>query len=79
MRLFKKVLQLSAILVLISVLFCCGKYYGKPTQDIDPVYFRSATELAGAIRRGEITSIDLLNLHVDRIQRYNDVINAVVP
>jgi amidase len=78
MRLFKKVLQLSAILVLISVLFCCGKYYGKPTQDIDPVYFRSATELAGAIRRGEITSIDLLDLYVDRIQRYNDDINAVV-
>ncbi len=78
MTLFKKVLQLSAIIVLISVLFCCGKYYGKPTQDIDPVYFRSATELAGAIRRGEITSIDLLNLYVDRIQRYNDDINAVV-
>jgi amidase len=78
MTLFKKILQLSAITVLISALLCCGKYYGKPTQDIDPVHFKSATELANEIRRGEITSSDLLNLYLDRIQRYNNDINAVV-
>ncbi len=78
MTLFKKILQLSAITVLISALLCCGKYYGKPTQDIDPVHFKSATELTSEIRRGEITSSDLLNLYLDRIQRYDNDINAVV-
>ena len=78
MTLFKKILRLSAITVLISALLCCGKYFVKSTQDIDTVHFKSATELASSIRRGEITSIDLLNLYLDRIQRYNDDINAVV-
>jgi amidase len=77
MTLFKKVLQLSAI-ILISALLCCGKDAGRATHDIDLVHYKSATELAGSIRRGEITSIDLLNLYLDRIQRYNDDINAVV-
>jgi len=78
MTLIKKVFQLSAIIVLISALSCCGKYYVKPTQDIDLLHFNSATELTSAIRRGEITSLNLLNLYLDRIQRYNDDINAVV-
>ena len=78
MTLFKKILLLSAITVLISALLCCGKYYAKPTQHITPVPFKSATELASSIRRGEITSVDLLNLYLDRIQRYDDDINAVV-
>ena len=74
MTLFKKVLHLSAITILISALFCCGK----PTQDINPVYFKSATELTSAIRRGEIKSLDLLNIYLARIQRYNKDINAIV-
>jgi amidase len=78
MTLIKKVFQLSAIIVLISTLFCCGKYFVKPTQDIDLLHFKSATELTSAIRRGEITSLNLLNIYLDRIQRYNDDINAVV-
>ena len=78
MTLFKRVIQLSLIAVLISALFCCGKFIVKPTQDIHPIHFKSAIELASAIRHGEITSIELLNLYLDRIQRYNDSINAVV-
>jgi amidase len=78
MTLFKKVLQIVAITVLISALLCCGRYFVKPTQDIEPVHLKSATELASAIRRGEITSFELLNLYLDRIQRYNNDINAVV-
>ena len=78
MTFFKKILQLSAIAVLIGALLCCGKGSVKSTQDIDLVHFKSATELTSAIRRGEITSINLLNLYLDRIQRYNDDINAVV-
>jgi len=78
MTLFKKILQLSAITIIISTLICCGKYFVKPTQDIVPVHFKSATELTSAIRSGEITSLDLLNLYLNRIQRYNNEINAVV-
>ncbi|MEJ2448714.1 MAG: amidase family protein, partial [Anaerolineales bacterium] len=39
---------------------------------------KSATELASEIRSGEITSLDLLNLYLNRIERYNNEINAVV-
>ncbi len=78
MTLFKKVLKLSAIIVLISALLCCVKDSVKSTHDIDIVHFKSATELASSIRRGEITSTDLLTLYLKRIQRYNKDINAIV-
>ncbi len=78
MTLFKRVLQLSAIMFLISALFSCGKCSVKSPHDIDLVHFKSATELTSSIRRGEITSLDLLNLYLDRIERYNNDINAVV-
>ena len=66
MTLRKKVLKLSVTTILISALICCGKYYVKSTQEIDTFHFKSATELTGASRRGEITSLDLLNLYLDR-------------
>ena len=78
MALCRKVLQLSALIVLISALICCEKHDTKPAQKIDPLLFKSATELTGAIRRGEITSLDLLNRYLDSIQRNNDSIDAVV-
>jgi amidase len=74
----KKILQTIALSILISVLLCCGKYHVKPSQKIDPIHFKSATELTSAIRRGEISSVGLLNLYLDRIQRYNGDIHAVV-
>lgn len=39
---------------------------------------RAATEQAQAIRDGEITSVDLLELYLDRVERLNPAINAVV-
>ena len=78
MALIRKIIRLSAVTVLIGVLLCCGKYYDKPAQDMDPVHFKCATELTSAIRRGQITSLELLNRYLDRIQRYNGDINAVV-
>ncbi len=77
MRPFKKVC-LSAIIVLIGALLCSGQFTAKPAHADDPVYFRSATELASAIRRGEISSVELLNIYLERIERYNSDINAVV-
>jgi amidase len=34
--------------------------------------------MVSAIKQGRTTSVNLLNLHLDRIQRYNDDINAIV-
>jgi amidase len=74
----KKVLRIAVVVVLIGFLFCCGKGAVKTRRDIDIVHFNSATMLARSIRSGEITSLEVLNLYLDRIQRYNDAINAVV-
>ena len=78
MSLCKKVLQLSILVVLISAINCCEKHDSKSAPKIDPLLFKSATELTDLIQRGEITSLNLLNLYLDHIQRYNDDINAVV-
>ncbi|MGB5749730.1 MAG: amidase family protein [Desulfobacterales bacterium] len=78
MALCKKIIQLSVLMVLISALICCEKHDSKSAPKIDPLLFKTATELTGLIRRGEITSLNLLNLYLDHIQRYNGEINAVV-
>ena len=74
----KIVLKLCVIAVLMSALLSCGKYSYKSAPEIESAHFKSATDLTQAIRRDEITSTDLLNLYHDRIERYNDDINAVV-
>ena len=78
MTLFKKLILFCLTPILIGSLYCCSVYLSKPTRDIDPIYYKSAAELANAIQRGEITSLELLNIFLDRIQRYNKDINAVV-
>ena len=76
----KKVLKFSALIILMGVLACCGKSdtASRAPQKIDPLLFKTATELTDAIRRGEITSVDLLNHHIANIRVNNDRINAVV-
>jgi amidase len=44
----------------------------------DDLCFRPATELAALLRAGEISARELLDAHLDRIDRLNPVINAVV-
>lgn len=78
MTLRKQVLKLSVITILVSALLSCGKYYYKPAPELESAHFKSATELTQAIRSGEIKSVDLLNLYLARIRRYNKDINAVV-
>jgi len=78
MTLRKTVLKLSVIAVLVSALLSCGRYYYKPPHELESAHFKSATELTSAIRSGEISSVDLLNLYLYRIRRYNKDINAVV-
>ncbi len=74
----KKNLQLSVIVIFIGALLCCGKSSVQIAHETQPNPFSSAVEMIDAIRQGQITSVELLNLHLDRIQRYNDDINAVV-
>lgn len=80
MGLRKKMLQVSAFIFLINALICCDKpdSGSRFPQKIDPLLFKSATELTDAIRRGEITSLDLRNRHLNSIELNNDRINAVV-
>ena len=40
--------------------------------------FASATELAAAIQRREISAVDLLQLYLERVDRYNETLNAIV-
>jgi amidase len=44
----------------------------------DDVCFRPATELAGMIRARTISARELLDAHLDRIDRFNPSVNAVV-
>jgi amidase len=44
----------------------------------DDVCFRPATELAGMLRAREISARELLDAHLDRIDRLNPSVNAVV-
>jgi amidase len=74
----KALLKLSVIAILISAFLGCANYFYKPAPEIESLQFKSATELTAAIRRGEITSTNLLNLYLARIRRYNKDINAVV-
>ena len=40
--------------------------------------FRSAKQLASVIRRKKVGCLELLNLYLERIERYNARINAVI-
>lgn len=75
---YKRVFLISTIIVLFSALIGCQQHDLKSAQKSTPFLYKSATELTASIRNGEITSLDLLNLYLDRIERYNDDINAVV-
>jgi amidase len=56
----------------------CEKIHHQSSPKPDPVHFKSVSDLSSAIRNGEITSLELLNVYLDRIQTYNHDINAVV-
>ncbi len=78
MKRSRQILQLCTTLILISAVLSCGKFSIQTTRNVDPVYYKSAVELTSAIQRGEITSSKLLDLYLNRIERYNGEVNAVV-
>ncbi len=47
-----------------------------PTVSIDP--FSSATSMLEALQRRDISAVELLELHLDRIARYNAELNVIV-
>ena len=40
--------------------------------------FSTATEIAAALRSGTISSADITESYIERIERYDDKVNAVV-
>jgi hypothetical protein len=78
MRPRNKILWIGVITVIASALLSCEKHSLKSTQEIEPVYYKSATALTSEIRNGEITSTDLLNIYFSRTQRYKRDVNTVL-
>src|SRR5436309_2927082 len=50
----------------------------EPPDRVMPLPFRSALDVARAIQRGEISSVELTKLILDRIEKFNAKVNAVV-
>ena len=76
----RKAFRILTLVAIVVTAICCEKHdsdSGYP-QKTDPFLFKSATELTGALRRGEITSLELLNRYLKSIELNNDSINAVV-
>ncbi|MGE0153108.1 MAG: amidase [Reyranellaceae bacterium] len=42
------------------------------------IAFKSARELASMIRRGKLSSLDLLELYLERVERFNPRLNAII-
>ena len=45
---------------------------------MDPILERSASDLARAIRAGELSSAEVVERHIEHIQRVNPRLNALV-
>jgi Asp-tRNA(Asn)/Glu-tRNA(Gln) amidotransferase A subunit family amidase len=44
---------------------------------LDPLVAATATELAERLRRREITSVDVVEAHLDRIDEVDSTVNAI--
>src|SRR6266508_3725660 len=53
-----------------------GNKGGTDMADINP--FATATELLAALRAGQVTSLELTDLYIRRIERHDGRLNAVV-
>ena len=47
-------------------------------HDTDATYYKDATELASLVRTKELSSREVVQAHLDRIQAINPKINAIV-
>ncbi len=77
-HLLKRTTRFVVFLFLAGFLLSCSKSAVQAPQKDTPLCYRSATELTRAIRNKEISSLELLNIYLDRIERYNGRLNAVV-
>ncbi|KQN36000.1 glutamyl-tRNA(Gln) amidotransferase subunit A [Pedobacter sp. Leaf41] len=48
------------------------------TSKTDPIYYQDASTLADLIRRREISPVEVVKVHLDRIEAQNPAINAIV-
>ncbi|MDA8137883.1 MAG: amidase family protein [Desulfobacteraceae bacterium] len=74
----KRVAGFLGLLLVVGSFTACGKDAVKAPQETTPLYYQTAVELTQAIQEKKVTSLELLNIYIDRIQRYNGPINAVV-
>ncbi|XP_026321849.1 fatty-acid amide hydrolase 2-A-like isoform X2 [Hyposmocoma kahamanoa] len=65
-------------LLLAPLFWWRGRHQGSLPPPPSPLLLKSATELAAAIRDGEITSEKLVSIYVDRVKEVNPYLNAVV-
>lgn len=42
------------------------------------IHFKSASEMAHSLREGEITAVELLQIHFDQIDKINPAVNAII-
>ena len=74
----KKMTCFVVFVLLIGLLLSGSNPAIEALREDTPIYYRSATELIRAIRNKEISSLELLNIYLDRIEKYNSKVNAVV-
>ena len=61
-----------------SALATLPKVFAQDTGSSDTLAFKSATELSRKIQNGEISSVELTQYFINRIEKYDDTLNAVV-
>jgi amidase len=45
---------------------------------LDPLHYHTASQLANAIREGKVSACDVLEAHLQQIQKHNPALNAIV-
>ena len=74
----RRAIQVIGLIVITLAGWGCARQAAISLSGPDAIYYQSAERQAAAIRRGDITSTQLLDLYLARIKRYNAKINAVV-
>lgn len=75
---YKRIILTGLAVLLACALVGCAQHAAMVPGSTGPLCYRSATALEAAIRNGEVSSSELLDIYLARIKRYNGKLNAVV-